>query len=76
MGPCQGRRCREQTALLLAEVARMPVGEIPLPSYRTPVRPLPLNVLWPHDEPQAVRDHWVSWFGNPTQSGPQWKPSS
>jgi thioredoxin reductase len=68
MGPCQGRRCREQVALLLAETA----ADLPVPSYRPPVRPLPLSVLWPHDEPDAVRERWVSWFGIPTQFAPHW----
>src|SRR5262249_24989984 len=44
MGPCQGRRCREQVALLLARAAGTSVEKIPLPSFRPPVRPLPLNV--------------------------------
>jgi thioredoxin reductase len=72
MGPCQGRRCREQVALLLAREAGVAVDRIPLASYRPPVRPLPLSVLWPHDEPQAMRDEWVVWFGIPTQFAPQW----
>ena len=72
MGPCQSRRCREQVALLLAKTARTSIDRIPLPSFRPPVRPLPLNVLWPRDEPQAMRDHWVSWFGIPTQFSPHW----
>ena len=72
MGPCQGRRCREQVALLLAEAGDVPVDTIPLASYRPPVRPLPLSVLWPHDEPPAMREHWVSWFGIPTQFAPHW----
>jgi thioredoxin reductase len=72
MGPCQGRRCREQVALLLAGEAGLPVGDIPLASYRPPLRPLPLSVLWPHDEPPAMRDHWVVWFGIPTQFAPHW----
>jgi thioredoxin reductase len=72
MGPCQGRRCREQVALLLAREAGVDVGRIPLATYRPPVRPLPLSVLWPHDEPQAMRDEWVGWFGIPTQFAPQW----
>ena len=75
MGPCQGRRCREQVALLLADLAGVPLAELPLPSYRAPVRPLPLSVLWPHDEREEMRDEWVSWFGIPTQFGPHWKPS-
>jgi thioredoxin reductase len=72
MGPCQGRRCREQVALLLAEAGDVPVDTIALASYRPPVRPLPLSVLWPHDEPAAMREHWVSWFGIPTQFAPHW----
>jgi thioredoxin reductase len=72
MGPCQGRRCREQVALLLAEASGVPVDAIALPSFRAPVRPLPLRVLWPHDESEATREHWVSWFGIPTQFTPHW----
>jgi thioredoxin reductase len=72
MGPCQGRRCREQVALLLAESGDVPVDTIPLASYRAPVRPLPLSVLWPRDELPSMREHWVSWFGIPTQFAPHW----
>jgi thioredoxin reductase len=75
MGPCQGRRCREQVALLLAEQAGTAVGELPLASYRAPVRPLPLSVLWPHDESAAMRDDWAIWFGIPTQFTPHWNPT-
>jgi thioredoxin reductase len=73
MGPCQSRRCREQVALLLAQATGTPVDRIPLPTFRPPIRPLPLNVLWPHDEPQAMREDWVSWFGIPTQFSPHWE---
>jgi thioredoxin reductase len=72
MGPCQGRRCREQVALLLTRTAGLPPGAVPLPSYRAPLRPLPLSVLWPHEETEAMREHWVSWFGIPTQMLPHW----
>ena len=44
MGPCQARRCREGVALTLAVAAGTPVSQIPLASYRAPVRPLPLSV--------------------------------
>src|SRR5262249_58258320 len=47
MGPCQGRRCREQVALLLSRAASTTVDAIPMPSFRPPVRPLPLNALLP-----------------------------
>ncbi len=73
MGPCQSRRCREQVSLLLAQAAGTSVDKIPLPSFRPPLRPLPLNVLWPADEPPAMREHWVSWFGIPTQFSPHWE---
>ena len=73
MGPCQSRRCREQVALLLAQAAGTSLDRIPLPSFRPPLRPLPLNVLWPADEPVVMREHWVSWFGIPTQFSPHWE---
>ena len=72
MGPCQSRRCREQVGLLLAQAAGTTIDRIPLPTFRPPVRPLPLNVLWPADEPAAMREDWVSWFGIPTQFSPHW----
>ena len=72
MGPCQSRRCREQVGLLLARAADTPLDRIPLPTFRPPIRPLPLNVLWPADEPSAMREEWVSWFGIPTQFSPHW----
>jgi hypothetical protein len=74
MGPCQGRRCREQVAPLLAHAAGAAVERISLPSFRPPVRPLPLRVLWPEDEAAAMREEWVSWFGIPTQFSPHWAP--
>ncbi len=72
MGPCQGRRCREQVALLLAHATRTTVEKIPMPSFRPPIRPLPLNVLWPEDELPVMREEWVSWYGIPTQFSPHW----
>ena len=73
MGPCQSRRCREQVGLLLAQASGTTLDRIPLPSFRPPLRPLPLNVLWPADEPPAMREHWVGWFGIPTQFSPHWE---
>jgi thioredoxin reductase len=73
MGLCQGRRCREQIALLLALEGKLPVGEVPLASYRPPLRPLPLAALRPGDEPQAMRDDWDVWFGIPSQWTPFWE---
>jgi hypothetical protein len=63
MGPCQGRRCREQVALMLALQSGAPVGSVPLASYRAPVRPLPLQVLADGAETADMRDGWDVWFG-------------
>ena len=67
MGHCQGRRCREQLSLLIAEESGADIAEVPLMSYRPPVRPLPLNVMWPHDEPEQVRRDWPKWFSPTNQ---------
>jgi thioredoxin reductase len=72
MGTCQGRRCREQIQMLLAMSAGVPPEQVPLASYRAPVRPLPLAALWPHDETQEIRDNWDVWFGIPTQWTAYW----
>ena len=45
MGYCQGRRCREQIQLILANATGSAASEVPLASYRPPFRPLPLNVV-------------------------------
>jgi len=74
MGACQGRRCREQVQLLLAMQGNQPTSSIALPSYRAPLRPLPLGVLSAHDETKEMRDNWVVWFGIPGQWLPQWEP--
>jgi D-hydroxyproline dehydrogenase subunit alpha len=62
MGHCQGRRCREQVALLLADATGIEVAGVPLASYRPPVRPVPLKILSASDEPAPVRQKWASWF--------------
>jgi len=67
MGPCQGRRCREQVALMLACASNQTADHIPLASYRAPVRPLPLSVLAAWDEAPAMSAHWDVWFGITSQ---------
>lgn len=62
MGQCQGRRCREQASLLLADASGTDIAKVPFMSYRPPVRPLPLSVMWPHDETDEMRENWVKWF--------------
>jgi D-hydroxyproline dehydrogenase subunit alpha len=62
MGHCQGKRCREQSAMLLANAAHRPVGDIAPGSYRVPVRPIPLNVIACYDETEEMRKTWPVWF--------------
>ena len=66
MGVCQGRRCRDQVAMLLALESGQPFGSIPLASHRAPVRPLPLKILAEWDEPAEMDAAWDVWFGIPT----------
>jgi hypothetical protein len=73
MGVCQGRRCREQVAALLALSAGVELGEIQLASYRAPVRPLPLSAWAATPEPAAMSAHWSAWFGIATQARPYWE---
>jgi thioredoxin reductase len=73
MGECQGRRCREQTACLLARSAGLPLSAVPMATYRAPVRPLPLSVISATTETPEMRGGWDSWFGIPTQFLPYWE---
>lgn len=67
MGPCQGRRCREQVAMVMAIGAGVPVEGLALAGYRAPVRPLPLGVLASLPETAEMAAEWDVWFGIPTQ---------
>ncbi|BCH19142.1 FAD-dependent oxidoreductase [Mesorhizobium sp. L-2-11] len=73
MGPCQGRRCREQIAALLALQATAPLAAIPLAGYRAPVRPLPLAIASQLPESADQARHWELWFGIPSQWQTQWE---
>jgi pyruvate/2-oxoglutarate dehydrogenase complex dihydrolipoamide dehydrogenase (E3) component len=74
MGLCQGRRCREQVGAALAEATGVALSAIPLPSYRAPVRPLPLATLADESEQPAIAEHWDTWFGIESQWIPFWVP--
>lgn len=62
MGHCQGRRCREHSAMLLAGIAGVELNNVAPGSYRVPVRALPLNIMRAHDEPKEMRDTWPTWL--------------
>jgi NADPH-dependent 2,4-dienoyl-CoA reductase/sulfur reductase-like enzyme len=68
MGHCQGKRCRDQTVMLLADAGHVSVSEIVPGSYRAPVRPLSLNVIAAQDETEAQRSSWPTWF-HPVNEG-------
>lgn len=63
MGACQGRRCREQVAMLLALDAGTSMDQVPLASYRIPVRPLAMSALADWDEAAEMGRDWSIWFG-------------
>ena len=67
MGQCQGRRCRDQVAMILAVEAGRNLAEIPLATHRAPVRPLPLEVIADWEESEEMRAGWDVWMGIPTQ---------
>jgi thioredoxin reductase len=73
MGVCQGRRCREQIQALLALGAGIPLAEIPLASYRAPVRPLSLRLAGQSEEAAAMTQRWDTWFGMASQYAPPWE---
>ncbi len=74
MGPCQGRRCREQVAALLALSAGLPYGAVAPASHRAPVRPMPLRLAAAAGaESAAMARHWDTWFGMPAQYVPFWE---
>ena len=72
MGLCQGRRCREQVAALLALGAGVELPAIPPATHRAPVRPIPLALSAAATEPAGMADHWDTWFGMPAQYRPPW----
>lgn len=72
MGPCQGRRCREQIQALLALQEDLRLEEVPLAGYRSPVRPMTLAAASLPEDP-AIAGVWDSWFGMPRQWVPYWE---
>ncbi|MBB3773432.1 thioredoxin reductase [Angulomicrobium tetraedrale] len=62
MGHCQGKRCREHSAMLLARAAGVDLADVVTGSYRIPVRPIPLGVIAPADESAQMRADWPVWL--------------
>jgi NADPH-dependent 2,4-dienoyl-CoA reductase/sulfur reductase-like enzyme len=72
MGHCQGKRCRDQTLLLLADATKTSLADICPGSYRVPVRPIPLKVMWADDETEETRRTWPTWL-HPLKDEAPWK---
>lgn len=72
MGPCQGRRCREQVAALLGLGAGLSVEAIALASFRPPVRPLSMRQAAQVEETPQMQSRWDAWFDMPSQWTPFW----
>lgn len=62
MGHCQGRRCRDEAALLLSLQFGIGLEEIAPGSYRFPVRPINLSAIAAEDDP---RERWSYWLHEP-----------
>ncbi len=73
MGLCQGRRCREQVAALLALGAGTGLSEVPLATFRAPVRPMPLSLAGSVPESEEMARNWHVWFGIEGQVTPYWE---
>jgi D-hydroxyproline dehydrogenase subunit alpha len=68
MGHCQGKRCRDQTMMLLAEATCTEMAKLVPGSYRVPVRPLPLSIMWAGEETEEMRRTWPIWL-HPVEEG-------
>ena len=73
MGLCQGRRCREQVAALLALGANLPLEAVPPATHRAPVRPIPLHLAAAANEDPEMAREWDVWFGMAAQYVPYWE---
>lgn len=67
MGQCQGRRCRDAVAMILAVESGTELSALPLATHRAPVRPLPLRIIADWEESEEMRAGWDVWMGIPTQ---------
>lgn len=69
MGHCQGRRCRDEAALLLSLRFGIGMEDIRPGSYRFPVRPVDLTLIATEEDPPGK---WSYWLHEPEvlQSGP------
>lgn len=71
MGHCQGKRCRDEAALLLSLRFGIGMDEIRPGSYRFPVRPVDLSLIASEDDTHDTREKWSYWLHEPEVLTPQ-----
>ncbi|MGO4317894.1 FAD-dependent oxidoreductase [Agrobacterium sp. MCAB5] len=62
MGHCQGKRCRDEAAMLLAQRYGIDVADIKPASYRFPVRPVDMGLIAAEDDDYHTRERWPHWM--------------
>ena len=58
---------------LLALGSGVALNEVPLASYRAPVRPLSLRLAGQSQEAVEIAQHWDTWFGMASHYTPHWE---
>lgn len=61
MGHCQGKRCRDEAALMLAQRYGIPLRSIKPGSYRFPVRPIDMELMTAPDGDAYTSGLWQNW---------------
>jgi thioredoxin reductase len=62
MGHCQGKRCRDEAAILLADRFNVALEEIKPATYRFPVRPIDLGLIAAEGDSIDTRERWPHWL--------------
>lgn len=62
MGHCQGKRCRDEAAVLLSQHYGIPLKDIKPGSYRFPVRPIDMSLIAAEDDDYHTREKWPHWM--------------
>ncbi|RFB87053.1 pyridine nucleotide-disulfide oxidoreductase [Rhizobium leguminosarum bv. trifolii] len=62
MGHCQGKRCRDEAAILLSQRYGVPLEDIKPGSYRFPVRPIDMSLIAAEDDDYHTREKWPHWM--------------
>lgn len=62
MGHCQGKRCRDEAAMLLSQHYGIPLKDIKPGSYRFPVRPIDMSLIAAEDDDYHTREKWPHWM--------------